>query len=90
MKFVELFTIRQIVDCSKLKQLADDHIKFNKNGINLSTRMENIEGKAEISRYDFSYSMGKLSAIFITFKILVCTLPVRKSLTIAVLQKVRS
>ena len=43
---------RQIVDSSKLKELAYDNFKFGENGRKLSKRVENTVGKGEIARYE--------------------------------------
>ena len=43
-------TRRQILDCSKLKEFADDNFKFDKNGRKLSKQVENAVGKGEIAR----------------------------------------
>ena len=40
------------LDSSKLKEFADDNFKFDKNGRNLSKRVENTVGKGEIARYE--------------------------------------
>ena len=45
------FSKRQILDSSKLKEFADDNLKFNENGRKFSTQEENTVGKGEISRY---------------------------------------
>ena len=45
-------TRRQILDSSKLKEFADDNVKFDENGIKLSKRIENTVGKGEIARYE--------------------------------------
>ena len=42
---------RQILDSSKLKELADDNFKFDENGRNLSKQVENTVGKGEIARF---------------------------------------
>ena len=44
----EPFTRRQILDCSKLKEFADNN--FDENGRKLFKRVENTEGKGEIDR----------------------------------------
>ena len=44
-------TRRQILDSSKLKEFADDHFKFYKNGRKLSKQVENTVGKGEIACY---------------------------------------
>ena len=36
---------------SKLKEFADDNLKFDENGRTLSKWLENTEGKGEIARY---------------------------------------
>ena len=46
------FPKRQILDSSKLKELADDNCKFGKIGRELSQRVENTVGKGEIARYE--------------------------------------
>ena len=43
-------TRRQILDSSKLKELADDNFKFDENGRKLYYRVENTVGKGEIAR----------------------------------------
>ena len=40
---------RQIYDCSKLKEFADDNSEFDENGRKLSKRVENTVGKGEIA-----------------------------------------
>ena len=44
------FPKRQILDSSKLKEFADDNIKFDENSGKLSKRVENTEGYGEIAR----------------------------------------
>ena len=46
------FSKQQILDSLKLKEFADDHFKFYKNGRKFSKKVENNEGKAEIARYE--------------------------------------
>ena len=46
------FPERQILDFSKLKDSADDKIKFDENGRKFSKWVENIVGKGEIARYE--------------------------------------
>ena len=46
------FTIQQILDSSKPKELVDDNFKFVKNGRKLSKRIENTVGKGEIACYE--------------------------------------
>ena len=41
----------QILDSSKLKKVADDHLKFAENDRAFSKRVENTVGKGEIARY---------------------------------------
>ena len=41
------FPKRQILDCSKLKEFADNNVKFHANGRKLSERVVNTEGKGE-------------------------------------------
>ena len=38
------------LDSSKLKEFADNNFKFNKNGTQLSKRVESTVGKEEIAR----------------------------------------
>ena len=49
-----LLTLSQTTDLnsSKLKQSADDNLKFNENSITFSKRVENSVGKGEIARYE--------------------------------------
>ena len=47
-----LFTRRQILDPSKLKEFADDNFKFDENGRKLPKWVENTVGKGEIARYE--------------------------------------
>ena len=42
----------QILDSSKLKEVADDNFKFDKNGRKLSGQVEKTVGKGEIARYE--------------------------------------
>ena len=42
----------QIVDFCKLKEFADDNLKFNENGRMFSKQVENTVGKGEIARYE--------------------------------------
>ena len=42
----------KILDSSKLKAFADGNLKFDKNGIRLSKRVENTVGKGEIACYE--------------------------------------
>ena len=42
---------QQILDPSKLKEIAVDNFKFDENGRKLSKRVENTVGKGEIARY---------------------------------------
>ena len=46
------FPKRQILDSSKLKELADNSFKFDENGRKLSKQVENTEGKGEIAHYE--------------------------------------
>ena len=43
---------RQILDCSKLKEFADDNLKFDDNGRKFSKWIENTVGEGEIARYE--------------------------------------
>ena len=40
------------LDCSKLKEFADDNFKFNENGRRLYKQKENFVGKGEIACYE--------------------------------------
>ena len=46
------FPKRQILDCSKLKELADDDLKFDENGRMFSNPIENTVGRGEIALYE--------------------------------------
>ena len=46
-----ILSLSQILDSSKLKELADDNFKFDENGRKLSKWVENTVGKAEIACY---------------------------------------
>ena len=41
-----------MLDSSKLKEFADDSIKFVEKGKKFSNRVENTAGKGEIARYE--------------------------------------
>ena len=45
-------TRRQILDSFKLKELADNNLKFDENGRKLSKWVENTVGKGEIAHYE--------------------------------------
>ena len=45
-------TRRQILDSSKVKEFADNNIKFDENSSKLSKWVENTVGKGEIARYE--------------------------------------
>ena len=45
-----VLTRQQILDSSKLKEFADDNVKFHENGKKLSKWVENTVGKGEIAR----------------------------------------
>ena len=45
-------TRRQILDCSKFKESADDNLKFYENNQKFSKWIENIVGKGEIACYE--------------------------------------
>ena len=47
-----IITRRQILDCFKLKEFADDNFKFDENSRKLSNWVENTVGKGEITRYE--------------------------------------
>ena len=46
------FPNRKFLDFSKLKEFADDNIKLDENGREVSIRLENTVGKGEIARYE--------------------------------------
>ena len=46
------FPKRQIFDCSKLEEFADDNFKFDERGRKLVKWVENTVGKGEIARYE--------------------------------------
>ena len=52
MELGSLFSKRQILDCSKLKEFADDNFKFDENSRKFSKQVENTVGKGEIARYE--------------------------------------
>ena len=61
-KFMSLLTLSQMknLDSSKLKEFADDNVKFNEIGRKFSKRIENTVGKGEIvSNFSFSNSVFK-------------------------------
>ena len=43
---------QQVLDCSKLKESADDNFKFDESGRMFFKRVENTMGKREITRYE--------------------------------------
>ena len=46
------FPKQQILDSSKLKELAGDNFKFDENCIKFSKCVKNTAGKGEIDRYE--------------------------------------
>ena len=52
--FGEELTLSQTtnLNCSKLKEFADDNFKFYENGRNLSKLVENTEGTKKVALYD--------------------------------------
>ena len=50
--FIQIFPKRQILGASKLKEFADDNLKFDENGRKFSKPVENTEGKVQIARYE--------------------------------------
>ena len=50
--FVQPITRQQILDSSKLKEFADDNLKFDENGRKISKGVENTVGKGEIAHYE--------------------------------------
>ena len=51
-KNVLIFPKQQILDTSKLKEFADDNLKFDENGRKLFKQRENTVGKGEIVHYE--------------------------------------
>ena len=49
---VYLIPKQQILDSSKLQELADDNFKLDDNGSTFSKRFENTVRKGEIARYE--------------------------------------
>ena len=50
--FFLLFPRQQILDSSKLKEFADDNLKFDENGRKFPKWVENTVRKGEIARYE--------------------------------------
>ena len=50
--FIDPFPKQQILHFSKLKEFADDNLKFDENGRKLSKRVENTVAKGEIADYE--------------------------------------
>ena len=46
---------RQILDSSKLKEVADDNFKFDESGRMFSKRVENTVGNGEIACYELFF-----------------------------------
>ena len=44
--------LKDHLDSSKLKEIADDNFRFNENGRKFSRQVENTMGKEEIARYE--------------------------------------
>ena len=44
--------LSHILDCSKLKEFADDHLEFDENGRKFSKQLENTVGKGEIAHFE--------------------------------------
>ena len=51
-RFISLFPKRQVLDCSKLKEFAEDNLEFNENGRQLFKWVENTVGKGKIAHYE--------------------------------------
>ena len=47
-----IFPKRQILDSSKLNEIANDNFEFDENGRKFSKTIENTVGKEEIARYE--------------------------------------
>ena len=45
LRVIKPFPKRQILDSSKLKEYADDNIRFDENGVMFYKRVENTAGK---------------------------------------------
>ena len=54
---IQLFSKRQILDSSKLKELADDNSKFDENDVKFSKRLDNTVGKRR--NCSFFHSVSK-------------------------------
>ena len=48
----QLFPKRKTLDTSKLKEFADDNVKFDENGRKCFKQVENTVGKGEIARHE--------------------------------------
>ena len=56
---IQPFPKQQILDSSKLKDFADENLKFDENGRKFSKTVENTVGKGEIACYEhFSFSQS--------------------------------
>ena len=61
-RFVKSFPKRQIPDCSKLKEFADDNFKFDGNGAKFSKRLETLWEKEKLlvtSNFFFCHNVFK-------------------------------
>ena len=58
---------RQILDCSKSKEFADDDFKFDERGRKLLSRVENTVGKGETACYEFVWTV---TSVCMDFKII--------------------
>ena len=47
-----ILTLSQILDSSKLKEIADNNFEFDKNGRKFLKPVENNVGKGKIARYE--------------------------------------
>ena len=47
----EPFPKQQVLDSSKVEELADDNFTFHENGSKFSKQIENMVGKGEIAHY---------------------------------------
>ena len=58
------FPNKQILDSSKLKEFADNNLKFGENGRKFSKKLENTVGKGEIALYEqFLLSPQKICTV---------------------------
>ena len=61
---VKPFRKQQILDSSKLKEIADNNFKFDENGGEFPKRIENTVGKAEIACYCSLRTISPFHTVF--------------------------